>query len=68
MAKNVKVTGETPTGRNIEFQKPNGHLMNRPQFVQAIKQGNYPDYHIRNLKGLETPVSNLDRSKGNNLG
>lgn len=66
MAKNVKVVGETPTGRNVEFQKPNGHHMSRPEFVAAIRQGNFPDYHIRNINGLDTPVSNPDRSKGNN--
>lgn len=41
--------------------------MSRSQFVQKIKQGNYPNYHIRKVNGIDTPVSNPDKSENNNL-
>ena len=42
--------------------------MTRAQFVKAIKQGSFPDYHVRNINGIKTPVSNPDKTKKNNLG
>ena len=42
--------------------------MSRPQFVRAIENGQYPDYHVRNINHVPTPVSNPDRSTNNNLG
>lgn len=42
--------------------------MTRNQFVNQIKQGNYDNYHIRNIGGIETPVSNPDTTRNNNLG
>ena len=42
--------------------------MTRPQFVKEIEKGNYPDYHVRKVEGLKTPVSNPNRSEGDNLG
>lgn len=41
--------------------------MTRQDFVKAIKAGNYPNYHVRNIHGILTPVSNPDKSKNNNL-
>jgi hypothetical protein len=69
MAKQVKVTKETSTGRNERFVDPRAGIhMTRPQFVKAIKDGFYPDYHVRQVHGKSTPASNPDRTKGNNLG
>ena len=68
MAKNVRTTKESDTGRNQAFYDParNQH-MTRAQFVKEIERGNYDDYHIRNINGIKTPVSNPDSSEGNNL-
>jgi len=41
--------------------------MTRPQFVKEIKNGNYPNYHIRTINGVKTPVSNPDKIVNNNL-
>lgn len=68
MAKSVVVTSESDSGRNQKFHDTkSGKDMTRNQFVQEIKQGNFPDYHIRKVNGLPTPVSNPDRKENNNL-
>jgi len=67
MSKNVKVVQETPSGRNTKFQD-GPRVISRPEFVKEIKQGEHPDYHVRRVNGVPTPVSNPDGKKGNNLG
>ncbi len=68
MPKRVKVTQEN-NGRNEMFHDNfKGTDMTRQQFVQHIKDGDYPNYHIRNINGVETPVSNPDSKRNNNLG
>lgn len=67
--KNVRVTKETSTGRNIQFHNTStGENMSLPRFVGAIKNGRYPGYHIKNINGVDTPASNPDKSENNNLG
>lgn len=68
MAKRIKVTKESPTGRNQKFQKPNGQEISRQQFVREIEQGKQPDYHVRKINKIKTPVSNPDGKEKNNLG
>ena len=69
MAKRIKVTHETPSGRNDKFHDNyTGVNMSRTKFVSEIQRGNYPNYHIRVINGIETPVSNPDSSRNNNLG
>ena len=69
MAKRVTVTNQTSAGRNTIFHDNyTGKDMTRSQFVNQIKQGNYDNYHIRTINGIETPVSNPDNSSNNNLG
>ena len=69
MAKNVRVIRESDSGRNQRFVDiKTKKEMTRNQFVREIERGNYKDYHIRNINGLDTPVSNPDRSERNNLG
>ena len=41
--------------------------MTRAGFVSAIEKGSYPNYHVRNIIGVKTPVSNPDGKEGNNL-
>ena len=66
--KPVIVTKESSTGRNLKFENTKtGEKMSRNQFVKQIKSGKYEDYHVRNVNKIETPVSNPDNKKGNNL-
>ncbi len=68
MAKSVKVTVEDDSGRNQRFHDvKTGKDMSRVGFVKEIEQGNFPDYHVRKMNGLKTPVSNPDKSESNNL-
>ncbi len=67
--KRVKVTIESDSGRNQRFHdNRNGQDMSRPEFVRQIEQGKYPNYHVREINGVKTPVSNPDHSENNNLG
>ena len=67
--KRITVTSESSTGRNEHFHDNYTDTnMNRRDFVNAIKNGEYPHYHIRTINGVETPVSNPDKTKNNNLG
>ncbi|MEG2522236.1 MAG: hypothetical protein RSA49_05115 [Anaerovoracaceae bacterium] len=67
--KRVTVTRESNSGRNQIFHDNyNGKDMTRAKFVQEIKNDNYDKYHIRVINGVETPVSNPDPSRNNNLG
>lgn len=68
MAKTVIVTIESESGRNQKFHdNKSGKDMTRVEFVQEIKKGNFPDYHVRKINGIPTPVSNPDGREGNNL-
>lgn len=69
MRKRISVTRETLTGRNTNFHDNyTGVDMTRAQFVRQINNGNYENYHVRNINGIPTPVSNPDSSRNNNLG
>lgn len=66
--KRVSVTNEDNKGRNQTFRDNyNKTDMTRKEFVSKIKQGNYDNYHVRKINGVDTPVSNPDSSKNNNL-
>lgn len=65
--KDVKVTRESPTGRNERFETKPGREISRTEFVKEIKQGKHPGYHVANIHGKPTPRSNPDGSEGNNL-
>jgi hypothetical protein len=66
--KRISVTSESSTGRNQKFHDNyNGNDMTRAQFVREIEQGNYENYHVRDINGVKTPVSNPDSSDKNNL-
>lgn len=69
MPKRISVTHENSTGRNTNFHDNyTGTNMTRAQFVRQINNGNYENYHVRNINGVPTPVSNPDSSRNNNLG
>jgi len=66
---NIKVTHENKSGRNKKFKdQTTGRRMTRTELNKAIKNGTYSGYHVRNVNGKITPVSNPDSSKRNNLG
>ena len=66
--KRIKVTQESDSGRNQRFHdNRSGADMTRAQFVREIEHGSYQNYHVRNINGVKTPVSNPDDSEGNNL-
>lgn len=65
----VKVLQENDSGRNERFKDcTNGNEMTRNQFVREIKKGNYEEYYVRKINGLNTPVSKPDGNEKNNLG
>lgn len=65
----ISVTRESSTGRNQRFHDNySGANMTRSQFVREINSGNYSNYHVRNIHGIATPVSNPDSTRNNNLG
>ncbi len=69
MAGRIKVTKEAGSGRNLDFvDTRTGAQMTRARFARAIEQGAYPNYHVRTINGVKTPVSNPDKSEHNNLG
>jgi hypothetical protein len=69
MAKSVRVTEESESGRNLEFHDiKSGKNMTRAGFVKQIEAGDFPDYYVRKMNGLKTPVSMPDSSESNNLG
>lgn len=62
----IKSVKENPTGRNTLFEI-DGKIKTRAVLVNEIKQGKYDKYHIRNINGVDTPVSNPDKSENNNI-
>ena len=69
MSKRVKVTQESPGGRNQRFHDNfTGQNMTRAGFVREVEGGNYSNYHVREINGVKTPVSNPDKTRSNNLG
>lgn len=66
--KRVSVTKESGSGRNLQFRDNRaGGNMSRAEFVRKIEAGQYPNYHVREINGVKTPVSNPDKSEANNL-
>lgn len=66
--KRISVIQESDKGRNNRFKDNyKNSEMTRNQFVKEIKNGSYPNYHVRNVNGVPTPVSNPDKSTNNNL-
>ena len=68
MAGRIKVTKESDSGRNLRFlDTRTGQEMTRAQFVKQIENDQYPNYHVREINKIKTPVSNPDETKNNNL-
>lgn len=68
MAGRVTVTQESDSGRNQRFRDTRtGEEMTRAQFVKQIENSQYPNYHVRKINKIKTPVSNPDDTTNNNL-
>lgn len=71
MSKNIVVTKEKASGRNLEFKDvKTKEKMTRAEFVKKIENNisNYAeDYYVRKQNGLKTPVSKPDGKLKNNL-
>lgn len=65
--KDYKVTRESDTGRNLEFDAK-GKQLTRAQFCNEIDAGKHEDFYVRKINGVRTPVSKPDGNKDNNLG
>lgn len=65
----VVVIKESKKGKNLSyFDLENKIILSKEEFVTSIKDGKYPRYEIRFIRGDETPVSKKDRNLPNNLG
>lgn len=66
--KRISTTRQSKTGRNERFRDNYTHAeMTRNQLVKKIKGGDYPNYTVKKINNLDTPVSKPDNSKNNNL-
>ncbi|HWU85938.1 MAG TPA: hypothetical protein VN253_01605 [Kofleriaceae bacterium] len=55
--------------RNVDFVDTlTGRAMTRAEFVDAIHVGQYPDYYVRTIHGVPTPVSRPNATTSDNLG
>ncbi len=65
----VIVLQESKKGKNRIFYDVNKNVvLKKNEFVTLIKNGSYPNYELRVMKGDEIPVSKKDSSVINNLG
>ncbi len=65
----VIVLDETKKGKNrIFYDFLLKKVMNKAEFVAAIKNGDYPNYELRVIRGDEIPTSKKDGVKTDNLG
>jgi hypothetical protein len=66
--KETSDVGKNNSGRNERFRdNRTGETMSRAELVRQIEAGNYPNYHVREINNVKTPVSNPDSSEANNL-
>jgi hypothetical protein len=67
--KPIIVLDESRTGRNeVFYDVAQKKSLSRSELVSAISSGRYSGYSLRNINGLETPVSKTDGQELNNLG
>jgi hypothetical protein len=63
-----KAIEESDSGRNMRFHNTiTGQDLSLVETVGAIK-GQYPEYEVCMINGVETPRSKADGSAANNLG
>ena len=67
-SKPLIVLEESDKGRNLTFlDMISGEVMGRHTVVARIEAGNYPNYTVKVINGISTPVSKPDGRKTNNL-
>ena len=67
--KPVIVLKEDAKGRNeIYYDTVKQQLLTATEFIAFIESGKYPEYAVKMVHGVPTPVSNPDGRKVNNLG
>lgn len=67
-SKPIIVLSENESGRNeIFFDSFKQITISREEFVTKIKSGEYPNYFIKVINGIETPFSKPDSHKINNI-
>jgi len=65
----VVVVREDENTRNLDFvDTVTGRGMSRAEFVEAIVKGDYPDYVVKMIHGVATPVSRPNDTTSDNLG
>ena len=67
MAKNIKVTRESPSGLNTHFKVPGQGEITRGRLADQVERGQHPDYHVRRVNNQRIIASNPARSTDNNL-
>lgn len=67
-SKPLVVLEEGEKGRNLTFlDMISGEVMGRDIVVARIEAGNYPNYTVKVINGISTPVSKPDGRETNNL-
>lgn len=67
-SKPLVVLEEGKKGRNLKFlDMISGEVMGRDTVVARIESGNYPNYTVKVINGISTPVSKPDGRETNNL-
>lgn len=69
MSKPIIALTESETGRNeTYYDLLRREVMTREELVTLIRAGKYPDYSVKQTRGVETPVSKRDGKRINNIG
>lgn len=67
--KQISVVEQDENGRNETFKiHGTNEVVSREELAERIQNGEFDDYHVREINGVKTPVSNPDGKEGNNLG
>lgn len=58
MSRTIVVIAKDKKGRSSMFRDVlELKDMSRQEFVRSIERGDYPDYYVRKMNGIATPVS-----------
>jgi hypothetical protein len=64
----LRVLRESETGRDILYGDLNTYEeYTLPELVQRIEAGLYPNYHLRVINDIQTPVSNPNKIVADNI-
>jgi len=69
LARPIVALSESESGRNeIYYDLIAKRMMSREELTSFIRDGSYPGYSIKLIRGVETPVSRRDGKRINNIG